>query len=482
MFNFLTIKTRIFLTFAILSSLAIYYFSNWVSESARRHYLESAEELLVDQLIMVKKFIIQNTPKGSSLPDIEFIKKVYSDHSNRHPKAVIYDVSKDSTDIECYVTDKEGTVLFHSQNDAYIGQSFLKWRNIFLALGNNYGARSTRDVKDDPTTSNLHVTHPLILEGELIGTLTLIKPVKRISFYLELSRNRVTRIAAFTLILILLLGFLLMRRIVKPIEDLTKYTEKISQGERPQLPNLPKGEMALLGKTIEVMTTSLDGKSYIESYIQGLTHELKSPIAAIKGAAELIEADKLSKDELKLLNNINLESDRMAEMVQKLLLLSRIENQSFSKNQEIIDLQKLLQEVLDEARERYPQREFNLNLESSGEVKGDSLLIKTAINNLLANACDFSNRAIEIDLKGAARLSILVKDQGVGIPNFAKEKIFERFYSLPRPGTGSKSSGLGLSIVQEIMNLHQGQVQVSEHSKGDSGTVVTLEFPQYLRQ
>lgn len=477
MFNFLTIKIRILLTFALLSSIAIYYFSNWVSDSSRRHYLESAEELLVDHLIMVKKMILANTDSNADLPDISALAAVYSATDEKHPVANIYEVSKDSSDMYAYLTDREGKVIYHSKNPELTGQPYAKWRNVFFALSNSYGARSTRDDKDDPTTSHLHVSHPLFIDRRLIGTVTLVKPVKRISLFLELSRNRVTRIAAGTLVLILLSGFLLMRRIVNPIEDLTKYTEKISRGERPSLPKLPRGELTLLGKTIEETTRNLDGKDYIESYIQGLTHELKSPIAAIKGASELIEAGKLSEEELKLFNNINRESDRMAEMVQKLLLLSRIENQNFSENLEPVDLKKLIEELIDETRERYPERQFDFHAAESIKMTGDRLLLKTALNNLIANACDFSEKKIEVLLKKMPEIRIEVKDEGKGIPEYAQDQIFNKFYSLPRPDSGAKSSGLGLAIVQEIVQLHGGTVQILNRDDVQTGVVARIKFP-----
>lgn len=479
LFNFLTIKRRILLTFAILSSLAIYYFSNWVSDSTRRHYLEAAEELMVDKLYVLKQVILLDTKRDAEKPEIGQYKQLFSTLPKDQPESKIYEVLKSSSDTYTYVTDSKGVVLYHSRNPEFEGASFFQWRNIILALSGKYGARSTRGDKNDPKSSHMHVSLPLTVNDKVIGTVTLVKPVKRLSIYLDLSRERVTKIAIFTLILILLLGFLLMRRIVNPIEELTDYTGKISDGERPELPKLPKGEMALLGKTIEEMARNLDGKSYIESYIQGLTHELKSPIAAIKGASELIESEKLSNEEKNLLNNINLESDRMSEMVQKLLLLSRIENQSFSENLEIIDLKKLIEEVIDEAQERYPNREFKFVCNSSQSIKGDRLLLKTAFNNLLANACDFSDKLIELELKCSEKISVIVKDEGSGIPDYALDKVFERFYSLPRPETGSKSSGLGLSIVQEIANLHSGKVRIQNRS--ESGTIVTMDFPLSLR-
>ena len=473
--KFLTIKRRILLTFIFLSSLSIYYFYDWVQDSSRRHYLEAAEEVLVDQLIFLKSVVEKNTGPNAQEPDFQALKIYWESISEKYPEAKIYQITKKSSDQYIYVTDLAGKVIYHSQNDEFTGHDFSAWRNVKLAMKGNYGARSTREKEEDPTTSVMHVSYPVQTGEKIIGTVTLVKPVKRLSQYLDLSRKEVLKIAVITLILFLLSGFLLVRRIVRPIEELTDYTEKVGSGEKPSLPKLPEGELNMLGKTIDEMRRNLDGKSYIESYIQSLTHELKSPIAAIKGASELIEADAISDEDKKLLRNINRESERMSEMVQNLLLLSRLENFDFSSFKENLDLSEIAEEIVDEMKERYTNREFQLKTSGKPQLSGDRFLVKTALNNVISNAVDFSEGAIQIEVDDNA--SVTVVDSGTGIPDYALKKVKEKFFSLPRPGSGAKSSGLGLSIVQEIMEIHGGDFAIENRPAKNSGVSVTLNFP-----
>ena len=328
--KYLTIKVRILLTFSFLCTLAIYNFSDWISNSARQHYLEATEELMIDQLIQLKKIVLSETAVDADIPSFQTVEIALNIKIDEHPEAKIYGIKKDSSDLHIYITDKSGTVLFHSAKPELVGEDYSNWRNVYYALQGKYGARATRKDKDDPETSTMHVSHPLFKGEELIGTLSITKPVNRLYEYLSQARDRVLQQAILTLILFLGLGYFLMKRIVDPIERLTTYVDKIRNKKNATLPKLPQGELTLLGQTISDMRREIDGKNYIESYIEGMTHELKSPISAIQGATELIEVNK--EDNLRLLKNIKKESQRMGEMIEQLLMLSRLENTS-SKEQ-----------------------------------------------------------------------------------------------------------------------------------------------------
>ena len=108
----------------------------------------------------------------------------------------------------------------------------------------------------------------------------------------------------------------------------------------------------------------------------------------------------------------------------------------------------------------------------------DAFCVSQALNNVLDNAIDFSPEEGKITIEGELGESVYiltVKDHGEGIPDYAQDKIFERFYSLPRPETGKKSSGLGLSFVKEVMLLHDGDVEVLS---SDRGACVILKLPR----
>jgi len=110
-------------------------------------------------------------------------------------------------------------------------------------------------------------------------------------------------------------------------------------------------------------------------------------------------------------------------------------------------------------------------------VIGDRFLVEQALRNLLDNAIDFSPRggAVAVKLEaGDGYVRVEVRDQGPGIPDFASDRVFERFYSLPRPGSGARSSGLGLCFVREVAHLHRGEAELGNASGG--GAVASVWF------
>lgn len=472
----LSIKWRILLTFSLLSCGAIYLFHLSVSDAARRHYLEATELTMLDQLVHLRALVSEENTQINFAALERYCKGIEQDF----PKAKVYEQQKEYSDQSIYLTDLNGNVIFHSRDKTQLNLDYNIWRNVRLALQGKYGARATRWDKDDPSTSVLHTTFPLATGDRIYGTITLAKPVKHLSLYLNQARNRMLKVAVLTLFLLLLTGVLLMRRIVNPISKLTKYVADLSEGIKRDPPKLPRGELQILANTIQDLRQSLDGKAYVESYVQSLTHELKSPIAAISGAVELLDMPGDSTN-CRLLTNISRESSRMNEMVQQLLLLSRLENKARDCEFVKFEWKDFLQELCREAGQRLaPQNiEFESDLEQPLKFKGDLFLLKMALNNLLQNASEFSENdsAIKVKLSSYEKsICIEILDSGSGIPDYAQERIFERFYSLPRPKSGAKSSGLGLAIVAEIVEMHKGHLDV-KNRVDSQGVIASVVFP-----
>ncbi len=110
-------------------------------------------------------------------------------------------------------------------------------------------------------------------------------------------------------------------------------------------------------------------------------------------------------------------------------------------------------------------------------LQADEFLLGQAIVNLLENALDFSppNSIVQVNvIENNNRILIQVKDEGAGIPNYALDKVFDKFYSLPRPTTNQKSTGLGLNFVQEVAKLHGGSVSLTNHTDGGAVSMITL--------
>ena len=471
----LGLRGRVFLSHALVYCLGLALFTNAIADAARRHYLEAGEDALVDSLVLFAAILGHEAEKNGQIP-VEKWNAALS--AKVQPQAQIYEVLKARGETDVMLTDSQGKVLLDTSGVMDPGSDAASWRNIAMALKGSYGARSTRSDPNQPITSVMHVSLPIRAKGEIVGTVTLIKPVRSLQAFLDEARGRILQMALLSLGLVLLSAFLTARLIARPVERLTRHAAALRDGQRPPLPDLGRGEIARLGSTLDDMRRSLDGKEYVESYVQTLTHELKSPIAAIQGAAELASPDPDDPDSLKLLDNIRRESARLADCVERLLLLARLENRSWAGDEEEVDLAALCHERLAEWRQRLPERLFQIEAPPRIILRGIPLLLRIALDNLISNAVDFSpaDKPIRIVLDGeAARWSLRVEDQGSGLPDFARDKVFLRFFSTPRPITGRRSSGLGLAIVREIAQLHHAEASLSSGSEG--GCVAQMQFP-----
>jgi two-component system sensor histidine kinase CreC len=228
------------------------------------------------------------------------------------------------------------------------------------------------------------------------------------------------------------------------------------------------------------MRRELEGKHYVENYVQALTHELKSPLAAIRGAAELID-DQMPKEKRKrFLENILTETDRSENMVRRLVQLASVESRTQLEKREVVDLAALVREEVAGLSSFIETKK--LSIEDSGvkaglSIEGDPLMLRIAVRNILTNAIDFSPEGGEIETilsqkEKGIQLSIL--DRGSGIPEYAEGRIFDRFYSLKNEITGRKGSGIGLSFVEATMHLHSGSAKLINRSNG--GAEMTLSF------
>ena len=216
-------------------------------------------------------------------------------------------------------------------------------------------------------------------------------------------------------------------------------------------------------------------------YVQTLTHEVKSPLSAIRGAAELLQEPSMPPSERqKFLANITRETQRIQEMVDRMLELTALESRRMLEHVEPVALRPRLEDVGAAAADAGAARQVRVVLDVQDEavVDGDPFLLRRAVSNLLDNALDFSPAGAEVRvvLKRRARGAVVeVADQGPGIPEYAQDKVFEKFYSLARPHSRKKSTGLGLSFVREIASLHQGRIELVNAPKG--GALARLALP-----
>jgi two-component system sensor histidine kinase CreC len=170
----------------------------------------------------------------------------------------------------------------------------------------------------------------------------------------------------------------------------------------------------------------------------------------------------------------------MAQMVDKLLALAAVEHRQRIEQPRRIEAAALLGEAADALRQRAESGGIELRVDAPPGIalEGDGFLLRQALVNLLDNALDFAPLGSTIEAcvrRDGDQVRFEIADRGPGIPDYARERVFERFYSLPRPDGGSRSSGLGLPFVAQVANLHGGRVALRDREGG--GTVAELSLP-----
>ena len=371
-------------------------------------------------------------------------------------------------------------MIFDSDGGRDEGKDYSRWNDVARTLRGDYGARASRKDPDDPLSLILYVAAPIRIAGKTAGVLTVAKPAESVSTFLDTAQHEITLGGIIAVLAVVLLGAAVSYWVSRPIERLTRYAQSIRDGKRAVLPRLGRGELGNLGAAFEEMRIALEGKAYVENYVQTLTHQMKTPVSAIRGAAELLKEDMPEEERKRFIENIHSESQRMQELIDHMLRLSAVENRRELRDLEDVDMVELVEDALKSLGPVLTAKGLRLTRPTGPPVpvRGERFLLLQAITNLIQNAADFSpeGSSIEIALsREEDELRLTVRDHGPGIPDFAVEKVFDRFYSLPRPGSSRKSTGLGLPFVREVAHLHGGWAGLSNPPEG--GACATFCVP-----
>jgi len=188
----------------------------------------------------------------------------------------------------------------------------------------------------------------------------------------------------------------------------------------------------------------------------------------------------LKADRKRFVTNIRNQSVRLGEIVERLLRLSALEGRGSLERTERFEVDRLVHESCEAHRAQATKRgiRFDTKLERV-TIEGEPFLVRQAIGNLIDNAIEFSPDGGVVEIRGTPdddRWRLEIRDHGPGIPAYAISRVFERFYSLPRPAGQPRSTGLGLTAVREIAQLHGGSITVQNHPQG--GAVATMMLPR----
>lgn len=471
------IGMRLLLGYFLLVAVAAWFVLAIFVQEVKPGVRLATEGTLIDTATLLAEVARQDLLSGD--PAHGQLAQAFTQLQKRPFHADIGGISKVRNEYHVYMTDAQGKVLFDSANKA-VGQDYSRWNDVWLTLRGQYGARSSRQDPADPESSMMYVAAPIMDGTQLIGVLSVGKPNAAMTPVIKRSERRILWASAVLLGIALVIGAGMILWINRSIARLTHYADSVT-GNRPvPLPDLGSSELRKLAQALESMRLRLEGKNYIEQYVYALTHELKSPLAAIRGAAEILRESPPPEVVARFTDNILAQNARMQVLVETLLHQARLENR-----QEVaisaVNVAALFSHIGEARTVQLAEKNITLMITpTQAMVAAEPALLEQALGNLLDNAIDFTPAHGTITLSAevaSEQVTLNVQDTGSGIPDYALPRIFERFYSLPR-ANGNKSSGLGLAFVSEVARLLNGEVTLRNVPEG--GVLASLRLHRHF--
>ncbi len=471
---------KLFLGFFLIVGIAAFFVMRVFVNEVKPGVRQAMESTLVDAA-NVLAVVAAPDLKNGHIADGGFAAHMAT-AQRRDPRATVWRFPKRSIDYRVTVTDARGIVVYDSRGQD-VGRDNSRWNDVYRTLRGQYGARSSPSRPGDETSTVMHVAAPVYDPADgrtLIGVLTLSQPNDTIDPFITASQRAIVARGAWLIGLSALIGVLMTWWLSRGISNLSRYAKAVSAGEPVPPPRRRHDEIGDLGQALETMRRKLEGKAYVEQYVQSLTHEMKSPLAAIRGAAELLQEPLPEAERQRFAGNIAQQERRLTETIDQLLRLAEVEQHGWLQRSAEVDLVALCRTVAEDAMPRLQAAHLALHLQlpERAQVRGDTFLLRQALSNLLDNAIAFSpsQGQITLQLQRDGQLwQVRLQDAGPGVPDYALERVFERFYSLARPASGQRSSGLGLPFVAEVARLHGGQAQLRNHP--DGGAEASLKLP-----
>jgi len=471
-----TKRTRIFIGILLAYAFGVGVLMYRLLGDIDPRYRESAEESLVETAHLIASNIEVSSRDGTLQAD--GLGPVFQSLYARRFKADIFGFEKTRVELRMTVVDRAGRVVFDSRNQN-IGEDFSQKRDIARTLRGDYGARTTPDVENQPSTSVMYVAAPIRINNEIAGAVSVGKPVQSFGQFIDAARRKTMLVGATSVIAVLLLVVIVSMWLVRPFGVIVDYVNYVRAQRSFSLPRLGRRALGAIGAAYDEMRDALAGRNYVADYVQTLTHEVKSPLSAIRGAAELLQEPMPDADRARFVGNIVRETQRIQELVDRMMELTALESQRSLEHIAPVPLRPLIDELTASARAAGAARGLHIDVqgEEGTVVMGDAFLLRRAVANLVDNAMDFSPQGgtVTVALTHRQRsVDIVVRDQGPGIPDYAEDKVFEKFYSLARPHSRKKSTGLGLAFVKEIADLHHGRVTLTNAAQG--GAIATFSL------
>ena len=372
-------------------------------------------------------------------------------------------------------TDKKKTTAF---------KDILKVYSTSDKYGNPYTF-----VQEDFNQFKLTTIKNIINDNQNIGYILITENANEIKIATDERKAFVIRTAIAVVFVILIFSFVLSRYFIKPIQNLVNYTKVIKEKSQTKIniENLKNrnDELGLLSNSLDDMTNELQKRiSQAENFSRDLVHEIRNPLASLKSASEILQDASDSNQRLKLLDILSHDVQRIERLITDYSQMLKDEVALSKEKMKKINIEPIIQSVVDDYNSIHNlKNEIKINYENDGKIKyfinGIENRIEQIIANLLDNSISFSQKGgkIFVNISSTSDREITVKiiDEGQGFKEKDTSKIFKRFYS-NRPDKFGEHSGLGLNIVKNLVDLHEGEITASNRDN-NSGSLIEIKFP-----
>ena len=451
-----------------LSYIGIIIFTVIISQiivltSIKKYFYDNAKELLKNQITLSAEFY------NTYLSSIDLKQNVAND----------VDIFWKNTSAEVQILDTKGNMLMDSMG--YSANDIITSKDFNEALLGNLGLSIHK--ASDSNENIMSISMPL-KKGETIqGVLRFVSSLNKIDNHIRSIAFYFMIVAIIVIIISSIVSLVISRKLTHPLKEITEGAELFASGKfKEKITKSSNDEFGKLTDTLNYMAQEILKNERLKTeFIASISHELRTPLTSIKGwtvALSLCDPNNKSEfeDGLKIIEE---ETDRLSNLVEELLDFSKLSSGKITLKKDYVDIHELLKYLQKQLQPRASKDNINLSLECKNEIPNiyaDINRLKQSFMNILDNALKFTSSHGEVKITLSSNkdsVIISIKDNGCGIPLDDLPRVTEKFYK----GQNSKSkNGIGLSICNEIISLHNGNLQIlSEENKGTE-VIVCLPF------
>lgn len=451
----------IFLLLVILSLLLVGVFINFSIGERFDNFINLQREESIEELAAMISEDLENNESSDLVGIIENFSR-----TNRVP---------------IWVEDKDGEIIYFSGQTNQMNQMMRR-----MGMSNNDHMINNQRPDDLPGKSNQKIIY-LNGEKELVLYWKEINPENQLDseLYNYFRRNIYQAIifsALIVIILVIIISFILSKKITRPLIKLKNAALDVAQGNYKQnITSKGDDELSELVNAFNLMTEKLVKLEKIrKESASDLAHELRTPVTTIKGYLEAVEDGKLEFNN-EIIVELQEETQRMITLIEKLNDFADAQNKIFNLKKEKLNLKNIIDKVIKKKYISLEQKNINLKLKLDKELMfyGDEDSIIQIFNNLIENAVKYNQDNGQIKIrskKDKNKIIIEIEDNGIGISQSDLPYIFERFYRADKSRNSiNKGTGIGLAVAKELMEAHQGKIEVESDA---GGSLFRLIFPE----